>query len=121
MSCIINTFDLRAIRLLFFGLIILTTPCSCIINNPKPEECVVEEVTITDVKEGSSFDIVFYASNGDRYYINRGLEQGLALNSIKKIAINQKATLHLPKFAVGVSEHIAQLTIADSIIYTEFD
>jgi len=95
---------------------------SCIINNPKPESCQIQEITIKNIQEGSSFDINFTSTTGEKYYINRGLEQGLTLNNLKNIGLNSNATLHLPKFALGgVSNHIAQLVINDSIIYTEFD
>jgi hypothetical protein len=29
--------------------------------------------------------------------------------------------LHLPKFMLGTSEHIAQLAIGDDVIFTEFE
>lgn len=103
------------------GLLIFVGINFFLINDPKPEECEVQTITIASIEEGSGYDIFITDTSGDRYYINRGLEQGLELNSLKKIGLNQKAIIHLPKFAIGVSEHIAQLTIGDSIIYTEFD
>ena len=95
---------------------------SCIISNPQPEKCEQVQIKVASITEGSSYDIFFTDYQGKKYYINRGLEQGLTLNNLKKIALNREATLHLPKFAFGdVSNHIAQLTINDSVIYTEFD
>lgn len=104
-----------------FTLLVICT--SCIITNPKPEECVVENVKITRITEGPSNDIVFHDDGTDFYYINRGLERGLNLDSLNTKVLNKRVTLHLPKLFGGVvtSEHIAQLAIEDEIIFTEFN
>ena len=113
---------LAAIGLLAItGLLIFVGIKFFLIKDPKPEDCVVKTIRVTDITEGAGFDIIFTDTTGTRYYINRGVEQGLELNSLKKMAIGKEATIHLPTFAIGVSEHIAQVVIADSIIYTEFD
>ena len=104
---------------LCFAFMFLTLS-SCIINNPKPEECAIVEVKITKISEGSTFDIIFHDSGSDFYYINRGLEQGLNLDSLNAKVLNKTVTLHLPKLWFGTSEHIAQMAIDDEIIYTEF-
>ena len=105
----------------FFTLLLLFT--SCIINNPKPEECVIENVIITKITAGSSNDIVFHDNGTDFYYINRGLERGLNLDSLNMKVLNKRVTLHLPKLLGGIvtSEHIVQIVIDDEIIFTEFN
>jgi len=105
-----------------FILSILFIFSSCIIQNPKLEDCHVVETTIIDVYEGSSYDIVFQ-DNGTDYYINHGLELGLNLEDIKASVLNKTVILHLPKLFGGAvnSEHIAQLAMGDSIIFTEFE
>ena len=60
--------------------IAMVTLCSCMIENPKPEECTIQTEKIIAIKEGTSFDIVFSDAHGDHYYINRGLERGLILD-----------------------------------------
>lgn len=94
---------------------------SCVINNPKPEECEIVEVTIKRITEGSSYDIMFHDDGTDFYYINRGLERGLNLETLNAKVLNKTVTLHLPKMLLGTSEHIAQMAIGDDIIFTEFD
>ena len=94
---------------------------SCVINNPQPENCEVVEVTIKKITEGSSYDIVFHDTGTDYYYINRGLELGLNLDSLNAKVLNKTVTLHLPKMLFGTSEHIAQIAIDDEIIFTEFN
>ena len=94
---------------------------SCIIQNPKPEDCVTEMVTIVKITEGSSYDIVFHDDGTDYFYINRGLEHGLNLDSLRAKVLNKTVTLHLAKVLGGItSEHISQLAIGDEILYTEF-
>lgn len=103
------------------GLLIYIAMNFMVIKDPTLEDCLVRQIEVVKIEEGSDYDIFFTDADGDRYYINRGLERGLKLNSLKNIVLNQQATIHLPKFAVGVSGHIAQLTVKDSIVYTEFD
>jgi len=109
-------------RLFFvFFLAFFFTLTSCIINNTKPEECVIETVKITKITEGPSYDIVFHDDGSDFYYINRGLENGLNLDSLNAKVLNKTVTLHLAKVLGGItSEHISQMTLGDEIIYTEF-
>ena len=94
---------------------------SCIIKNPQPQECTIIDTKIIKITGGSSYDIVFHDNQGDFYYINRGLEQGLNLDSLNAKVLNKTVTLHLPKLPLGTSEHIAQLTVEDLVIFTEFD
>lgn len=101
-------------------LILFLSVTSCVITNPKPEDCVVQTVTIQKILEGTANDIVFYDTGTDRYYINRGLERGLNLDSLNAKVLNKTVTLHLPKLVLGTSEHIAQLAVDDVIIFTEF-
>ena len=100
----------------FFGLVAITS----LIKDPKPEKCVVETKTIVGISGIASNDIVFKDSGGDNYYINRGLERGLNLDSLNAKVLNKTVTLHLPNLIFGTSEHIAQLAIDDEIIFTEF-
>ena len=104
-------------------LLLLVLCTSCIIKDPKPEECYIQSETIINITEGTSHDIVFSDDSGDHYYINRGLERGLNLDSLNAKVLNKTVTLHLPKVLGGLvtSEHIAQLTVDDTIIFTEFE
>ncbi|WP_380217701.1 hypothetical protein [Jejudonia soesokkakensis] len=93
---------------------------SCLIQDPKPEECDIIDITVTDIYETSSYDIVFKDGGTDFYYINRGTERGLTVAGLDSIVLGKKVTLHLPRLFYGTSEHIAQLAIGDNIIFTEF-
>ena len=107
----------------FFALALSLLITSCLINNPQPENCYVEIEEIINIQEGVFKDIVFSDADGDHYYINRGLERGLNLDILNAKVLNKTVTLHLPKLVGGLvtSEYIAQLTVGDDIIFTEFD
>jgi hypothetical protein len=93
------------------------------ISNPQAENCKIQTEKIIAITKGSSKDIVFSDNKGDHYYINRGLDRGLNLDSLKAKVLNKTVTLHLPKvFGSKItSEHIAQLAIGNTIIFTEFN
>lgn len=94
---------------------------SCVIHNPKPEDCFTKEIEVVKITEGGVKDLVFHEANGDFYYINRGLENGLTIEGVEDTVLNKKVTLHLYKFWFGVeSEHISQLEVDGKTIYTEF-
>ena len=106
---------------LFSCLTIFLFVKSCFVNSPQPEECVAVTTTITQITEGSSNDIVFFDTDGDKYYINCGLERGLNLQDLNAAVLNKTVTLQLPKMFFGASPHIAELKVGDDVIYTEFD
>lgn len=93
---------------------------SCVIQNPQPEDSEIIDVKITQIKEGSTYDILFETDKGNRYYINRGLQQGLNLETLNAKVLNKTVTLHLPILMFGPSNHIAQLAIGGDVIFTEF-
>ncbi|TYA70062.1 hypothetical protein [Seonamhaeicola marinus] len=95
---------------------------AAVIQDTTAEKCNVETRKIVAISEGSSFDLIFKDAQGDRYYINRGLERGLNLDSLNAKVLNKTVTLHLAKIFGGriTSEHISQLEVDDTIIFTEF-
>jgi hypothetical protein len=91
------------------------------IKDTRPEDCSVLSTHITRVTQGSSYDIVFYDDLQNHFYINRGLEQGLNLEALKKKVLNKTVTLHLANLPTGASSHIAQLSVGEEVLFTEFD
>lgn len=94
---------------------------SCVIYKPKAKNCEVVTVTVSALRAGPTYDIQFKTTEGKTYYINRGIESGLNLDSLNYKVLNKTVTLHLPKMIYGPSKHIAQLAMNDEIIYTEFN
>ena len=76
---------------------------SCLIQNPKKEDCEVKEITVSKVYEGSDKDIFFAEDNGEFYYINRGLEQGYTIEGVRKKVLHKNITLHLANTLIGLS------------------
>lgn len=101
-------------------LLTLMLATSCIIENSKPEDCVITTIKVTKITKGASQDIVFHDDSTDFYYINRGLERGLNLDTLNAKVLNKTLTLHLPRLLLGTSEHIAQIALGNDIIFTEF-
>ncbi len=93
---------------------------SCVINNVRAEDCIIKEIIITEIKEGSAFDVVLYDNKEEVYYINRGLERGVDISVLEEKLLNKKATLHLYKFWFGASEHISQLEDDKEVLFSEF-
>ena len=91
------------------------------IRNTQPEDCTVVDTEIINVIEGSTYDIVFKSPYQDSFYINRGLEQGLNLDSLRNKVLNKTVTLHLAKLPLGTSHHISQLAVGEEVLFTEFD
>ena len=94
---------------------------SCIIQNPKKENCEQIEIKVTEIYEGGIKDIVFSAPDRKYFYISRGLEQSLTIEGMKNKVLNKKLTLHLAKIITGTSNHIAQLSLGQEVIFTEFN
>lgn len=94
---------------------------SCVIYNPKPEDCKVISAKITKIREGSTYDIQFKTENEKAYYINRGLELGLNLDSLNAKVLNKTVTLHIATLLFGSTKHISQLTLENEIIFSEFN
>ena len=84
-----------------------------------------EKICICSICYCSSFKKLnedIFLPSVDYFYINRGLERGLNLETLNAKVLNKTVTLHLPKLLGGAvtSEHIAQLALEDEIIFTEF-
>ena len=105
----------------FCSSILLLGLQGCVITDPKPEDCQTKQIVVRSISEGPSNDIVFYADNGDFYYINRGLEKGLELDGLRDSLLNKSVNLHLANTLMGSSNHIAQLSVDGQVVYTEFD
>jgi len=91
------------------------------IQNPVKSESLVKEIVVDSIYEGGIKDLVFKESNGEFYYINRGLEQGLTIEGMKEKVLDKKVTLHLAKVMIGKPRHIAQLSLEKEVLFTEFN
>jgi hypothetical protein len=81
-----------------FSLIVILILNSCVISNPKPEECEIIEITVLKIYEGGIKDIVLEAGMEDK-------------------VLNKKVILHLAKTITGTTAHRAQLALENEIIF----
>ena len=89
--------------------------------------CIKVSGVIENTSEGGVKDLVFKLKNDSTsYYINRGLENGFTLSQTKKEFISKNATLYYAKNWTPLapfgttSKHAVQVTINDTIIYSEW-
>ena len=88
-----------------FSLIVILILNSCVISNPKPEECEIIEITVLKIYEGGIKDKVLEAGSGSIYYINRGLEESFTEAGMEDKVLNKKVILHLAKTITGTNVH----------------
>lgn len=97
----------------------------------KPVPIVAEEYAIetkgivTDVYEAGRFDVVFKLKNTkQRYYINRGLENGLELKNLQGKLIGKEVTIKYPKYWTPLDwnntvRHLSKLEFENEVIFNE--
>ena len=83
------------------------------------------EGIVTYVFDNGNYDIGLSIEGDNRlYYINRGLEHGLDINSLKRHFLNKRLKVYYADvFTIldprGRMRHVNQLRLGDSLIYTE--
>jgi hypothetical protein len=113
------------IPLLLFGLTVL-------ILRPVPipdeeQDCLTVKGTVAQIYEAGTMDAVFELEGQDRkFYINRGLEQGLKLEGLRANLIGKEITIKYPNYwtpldPVNYSRHISKLVADGKTIYTEIE
>ncbi len=71
--------------------------------------------TVVTITEGGVKDVVFHLKHHGSYYINRGLESGLDLASLRKKLVDHHVTI---SFA-SPTTHISQLEYEGELIYSQ--
>jgi len=106
-----------AVPVLYFAFIIFVVG----IVDASRGNCVQVSGVVEDIHLGGINDIVFkLKDNDDSYYINRGAENGLNVDSLKKNLTGKNIDLWHAKSWPLKGGHMAQLQYQDSIYYTEW-
>ena len=90
------------------------------------EECLVVTGEVEHIFEGGPYDVVFRLRNDPkRYYINRGLENGLDLQVLKNELLGKEVTLTYPDHWTPLDPkkttiHISKVEFGNVIVYSEF-
>lgn len=97
------------------------------VRNVQPDDVMKIEGTVTNIQEGSGFDIVITLKNDKHhYYINRGLQYQLTVEQLRSDILNKKVTLYgIERWTIFTRDknmgHISKLIVDDTIIFNEID
>ncbi|RZS99628.1 hypothetical protein [Aquimarina brevivitae] len=95
------------------------------VRNVTSEDILKITGTVTDVQEGSGFDIVITLQDDPHYYyINRGLQLGLSVQELQDQIQNKTVTLYpVKRWTIFTTDgnmgHIAKLTYKDKTLFNE--
>ena len=113
--------------LLAFGVLILAT--FILIFRPVPivteDKAITETGIVSDIYSNKGNDVVFVMANKQRrFYINRGLENGLDLNNLKQQLIGQPVVVKYPNYWTPLDwhnsvRHISKLEFNGEILFNE--
>jgi hypothetical protein len=88
-------------------------------------DLLVTEGTVSNIFEAGVRDIVFELEGTDRsYYINRGIDQGIDIKSLKSKLIGKDVIIKYPEYWTILdpkekTRHITKLEAAGEVIFTE--
>ena len=115
------------ITLVSFSLIILII--AVLIFRPVPivsESNAISEIGIVkEIYSNKGNDVIFVMENTDRrFYINRGLENGLELNNLKEKLIGNSIVVKYPKYWTPLDwndkiKHISKVEFNNEILFNE--
>ena len=91
------------------------------------DKCKIFEGTVVEIFEGAEYDIVFtFKEETTHFYINRGLERGLNLNTLRNDLVNNKITVKYPRYWTPLdpsnsTRHLSKLEFDGITIFSELD
>jgi len=112
-----------------FGLGFLILVSGILVLRPVPivdeDEAIVEQGIVASISEGGVKDVLIRLENNQRrYYINRGLENGLDLKQLREQLIGKSVTIKYPDYWTPLDwdnriRHISKLEIENEVIFNE--
>lgn len=94
---------------------------------PAESECLVVNGTVVNIVESGSHDVVFRLKGRDEsFYVNRGLERGLSLKSLREALIAQEITIKYPDHWTpldpsGKIRHISKIEHNGAVVFSELN
>jgi hypothetical protein len=92
---------------------------------PDEKDCLIVMGTVIEINEDGVKDVVFKLAGQDRtFYVNRGLERGLALEKLRAELMDKEITIKYPKYWTPLgnsSKHISKIESSGRTIFTEID
>jgi len=89
------------------------------------DRALMKQGTVTEIYEMGKYDVVFKLAETDqRFYINRGLERGLELASLRENYIGKKLTFKYPSYWTpldwdNTSRHVSKIEFEEEVIFNE--
>lgn len=89
------------------------------------DQCQVATGKVLQVSEGSSYDVFIQLENiSTRFYINRGLERGLDLQSLRRDLMGKEVTLKYPHYwtpldPMNSTRHVFKLELDGKVLFDE--
>ena len=105
---------------LSFALIFTPVPIVC------EDNAIVETGTVKSIYEGGEKDVVIVLDETTRrFYVNRGLENGLDLESLQSQLMGHKVVLKYPKYWTPLDwnntiKHLSKIEFEGEVIFNEF-
>ena len=116
-------------KITLVSLILIVSIIAVLIFRPVPivsESKAISEIGIVkEIYSNKGNDVIFVMLNTDRkFYINRGLENGLELNNLKEKLIGNSIVMKYPKYWTPLDwnnsiRHISKVEFKNEIIFNE--
>lgn len=118
---------MKRAALYLFLLILVAIPLLILRPVPIVEESKALTITgrVTNIYEAGIKDVVFRIKDSPtRYYINRGLENGLDLQDLKERLTGEEVTIKYPKYWTPLDwnnevKHLSKLEYKAEVIFNE--
>ena len=116
-------------KITLVSFILIVSIIAALIFRPVPivsESKAISEIGIVkEIYSNKGNDVIFVMLNTDRkFYINRGLENGLELNNLKEKLIGNSIVMKYPKYWTPLDwnnsiRHISKVEFKNEIIFNE--
>ena len=111
---------------LIFSVVVLAL---IIIFRPIPEipeaQALVHKAKVLQISEAGQKDVLFNLEDGSAFYINRGLESGLSLDTLQDLYLGKELEFKYPDFwsplhTSNSAKHAYKVCLDSIVIYNEF-
>lgn len=107
--------------LIFIIAVLIFCPVPIVSEN----KAISESGIVKEIYSNKGNDVIFVMENTERrFYINRGLENGLELNNLKEKLIGNAIVVKYPKYWTPLNwnnsvRHISKVEFNDEIVFNE--
>ena len=116
-------------KIVFISFSLLIFILAVLIFRPVPivseNKAILESGIVKEIYSNKGNDVIFVMENNERrFYINRGLENGLELNNLKEKLIGNEIVVKYPNYWTPLDwnnsvRHISKVEFKDEIVFNE--